>query len=66
MAYPCLKDTFQKSKIKSNDRISLRHINEIKLTNKWSQGISDNTPLYSLDNVTKAVKRLPSNLLEIF
>lgn len=58
---------FDKSQIKSNDRIALRKFNQkIKLNNILLQSMGYNAPLYSMDNVTRAVKRLPFNLRQKF
>ena len=58
---------FDKSQIKSNDRIALRKSNQkIKLNNTLLQSMGYNAPLYSMDNVTRAVKRLPFNLRQKF
>ena len=67
IAHIFLKDTFQKSKTKSNDRIAFRSFHQKnKLTNKWSQSLSHNAPICSINNVIKTVKKSPPNNFKSF
>ena len=62
-----LKDIFDKPQIKANDRISLKqYLQKIKLNNTWLKSMGYNAPLISIENVTRAVKRLPYRLRQKF
>ena len=67
ISYLRLKNLFEKPQIKSNDRLLLRQYHqELKLTLSWLESIGYEVPIYSSENLTKAIMWLPSHIRQSF
>ena len=55
-----LKNLFDKPQIRANDRITLRQFHqELKLIFTWLMSAGYEVPIFSSENLTKAIIRLP-------
>ena len=62
-----LKNLFDKPQIQANDRITLRQFHqELKLTITWLMSVGYKVPIFSSDNLTKAIIWLPYQLRQRF
>ena len=56
-----LKCLFDKPQIRANDRITLRQFHqELKLAITWLMSVGYKVPIFSSENLTKAIIRLPN------
>ena len=62
-----LKNLFDKPQIRANDRITLRQFHqELKLIFTWLMSAGYEVPIFSSENLTKAIIRLPYQLRQRF
>ena len=62
-----LCSVFDKAQIKTNDRLGLRQFQQqLKCNNSWLLSLGYKSPIFSCENLTKAILRLPWHLCNQF
>ena len=67
VAHSTLCSVFNKAQIEANDKVGLRQFHQqLKCNNSWLLSMGYKSPIFSNENLTKAILRLPSHLRNQF